>query len=89
MLLALLALGILGTALAYIIYYRLIQGSGATGASLVTYIVPVFGIFWGWAILDERLAWNAFAALAMILLGLLLVNNLFSPVFPQASKPRT
>ncbi len=73
--LALLILGILGTALAYIIYYRLIQGLGATGASLVSYIIPVFGIFWGWAVLGERLAWNAFAALLMILLGLLLVNS--------------
>lgn len=32
---------------------------------------------------------GVFNALAMILLGLLLVNNLFSPIFPQASKPRT
>lgn len=69
------ALGVFGTAIAYIIYYRLIQGIGATGASLVTYIVPVFGIFWGWSVLNERLAWNAFAALAMILVGLLFVNK--------------
>jgi len=72
---AVIALGILGTALAYIIYYKLIQGLGATGASLVTYIVPVFGIFWGWSVLGERLAWNAFVALAMILIGLLFVNK--------------
>ena len=74
--LALLALGILGTGFAYILYYRLIQGLGATGASLVTYIVPLFGIFWGWAVLGERLSWHAFVALLMILGGLLLVNNL-------------
>lgn len=73
--LALLALGVLGTGLAYVIYYRLIQGLGATGASLVTYIVPLFGVFWGWAILGERLSWHAFAALLMILAGLALVNN--------------
>ena len=38
--------GVLGTAIAYIIYYRLVQTVGATGTSLVTYIVPLFGVFW-------------------------------------------
>ncbi len=73
---ALLALGVMGTGVAYVIYHRLIQGVGATVTSLVTNITPVFGVFWGWAILGERLAWNAFVALLMILLGLALVNNL-------------
>jgi drug/metabolite transporter (DMT)-like permease len=73
---ALLTLGILGTALAYLIYYRLLQGVGATVTSLVTYIAPIFGIFWGWLILDERLSWHAFAALGLILVGMVLVNNL-------------
>lgn len=77
-LLALLALGIVGTGIAYIIYYRLIAGLGATGASLVTFVVPVFGVFWGWLLLRERLAWNAFVALAMVMVGMVLVNNLLS-----------
>jgi drug/metabolite transporter (DMT)-like permease len=73
---ALLALGIVGTGLAYIIYVRLIQGIGATGASLVTQIVPLFAVFWGWLVLAERPGWNALLALGMILVGLLLVNGL-------------
>ena len=73
---AVLALGILGTALAYILYYRLLQSVGATATSLVTYIVPVFGIFWGWAVLNEQLSWHAFVALLMILLGLIFINGL-------------
>lgn len=73
---AVLAVGILGTGIAYILYYRLLQGLGATGTSLVTNIVPVFGIFWGWLILGERLGWPAFVALATILGGLVLVNGL-------------
>jgi drug/metabolite transporter (DMT)-like permease len=73
---AVLATGVLGTAVAYIIYYRLVRTIGATGTSLVTYIVPVFGVFWGWLILYERLSWNAFAALGAIVLGLVLVNGL-------------
>ncbi|HHX65394.1 MAG TPA: EamA family transporter [Chloroflexi bacterium] len=73
---AVLATGVLGTAIAYIIYYRLVQTVGATGTSLVTYIVPLFGVFWGWLILHERLSWNAFAALGTIVAGLVLVNGL-------------
>ena len=41
----------------------------------MTYIVPLFGIFWGWAILGERLSWHAFAALLLIFVGLLLVSR--------------
>ncbi|MFH1086347.1 MAG: EamA family transporter, partial [Chloroflexota bacterium] len=73
---AVVALGVLGTALAYILYYRLLQQVGATGTSIVTYIVPVFGVFWGWVVLGERLSWHAFAALALILCGMLLINRL-------------
>jgi len=80
---ALLALSIVGTALAYLIYYRLIRELGATATALVTNIVPVFGIFWGWLILSERLSWHAFAALAMILAGVVLVNNLLARRRPR------
>ena len=72
---AILANGILGTGLAYILYYRLLKTIGATSTSVVAYLLPLFGVFWGWAILKERLSWNAFAALLLILCGMLLVNN--------------
>lgn len=73
---SLLVLGIVGTGFAYLIYFRLIRAVGATGTSLVTYISPVFSIFWGWVILQERLSWHAFVAFGLILLGLLLVNDM-------------
>ncbi len=69
-------LGAVGTAVAYLIYYRLVREVGATRTALTTYVVPLFGVFWGWAILGERLSWHAFAALGMILAGLLLVNGI-------------
>jgi len=83
--LALLALGALGTGVAYIIYHRLIQTAGATAASVVTYITPVFGVFWGRLVLGERLGWNAFAALLIIFVGLALINNLFGRKRPVRS----
>ena len=83
---AVLVLGILGSAVAYLLYYRLIGQAGATFTSLVTYIIPVFGVFWGRLILNERLAWNAFAALGLILGGLFLVRG--RPAPPLAARER-
>jgi drug/metabolite transporter (DMT)-like permease len=72
---AMIAIGALGTAVAYVIYYRLLQSVGATMTSIVTYIVPVFGVFWGRVILSEHLSWHAFAALGLIFAGLGLIRR--------------
>jgi drug/metabolite transporter (DMT)-like permease len=71
---SLLFLGTVSTALAYLIYYRLIREAGATFTSLVTYISPPFGVFWGRLILHEPITVNVVVALALILVGLLLVR---------------
>jgi len=73
---SLLAIGILGTGVAYLLYFGLLKREGAVFTSLVTYIVPVFGVFWGWLVLGERLPWRAFVALAIILCGVALVGQL-------------
>jgi protein-S-isoprenylcysteine O-methyltransferase Ste14 len=49
---------------------------GATRLSLVTYIIPVSGVFWGWLVLDERLGWSAFAALGLILASVATVSEM-------------
>jgi drug/metabolite transporter (DMT)-like permease len=72
---ALVCLSLLGTALAYILYYYLLGRIGATNVSLVTYLIPVTGVFWGAFLLGERLHWSAFLALALILAGIAGVNN--------------
>jgi len=78
-LLSVIALGLFGTAIAYVLYYRLLQSQGATVTSLVTYIVPVFGVFWGRVILAERLDRSAFIALGAILVGVLVVSGFRLP----------
>jgi len=52
---ALAALGLLCTAVAYILYFRLLADVGPLRALTVTFIVPVFGVLWGHALLDEPL----------------------------------
>ena len=48
-----LALGVLGTGIGYLLYYGLIAGAGASRAILVTYLVPPMALVYGALILDE------------------------------------
>lgn len=74
---SLLALGLLGTGLAFVVYYRLLETADPTYVSMVTYVIPVFGVILGVVILGERLTWYTLAGFALILLGVLTVNGLF------------
>jgi drug/metabolite transporter (DMT)-like permease len=67
---ALISLSLLGTAVAYLLYFYLLSHIGATNTSLVTYLVPLTGVFWGAVVLEEQLHWRAFAALGLILAGI-------------------
>jgi drug/metabolite transporter (DMT)-like permease len=72
---SLLALSIFGTALAFVVYYYLIERVSATYVSMVTYLVPIFGVILGVLVLNERLGWNAYLGCALILLGVMIVNG--------------
>jgi len=61
------ALGVVCTGLAFVMYYRLIARIGASRASTVTYLIPVFGVAWAWLLLDEPLTIKMGIAGAMIL----------------------
>jgi drug/metabolite transporter (DMT)-like permease len=69
---SMLALGIVGTAVAYVLYYGLIAGAGASKAILVTYLVPPIAVAYGALILDESVRPMAIAGLALILGGVAL-----------------
>jgi drug/metabolite transporter (DMT)-like permease len=85
---ALSCLSLLGTALAYLLYYYLLPQIGSTNLSLVTYLIPITGVFWGALLLGERLHWSAFLALGLILAGIAGVNNRL-PKFSLARKITT
>ena len=65
--LAMLALGVLGTGAAYILNYAVVRLAGATTASTVTYLVPIVSTALGIAVLSEHLAWNQPAGAAVVL----------------------
>ena len=72
---ALLGLAILGTGVAQILYFALVKQVGATRTSQVTYLLPVFAIFWGWLLLQEPLRADMLIGLGVILLGVVVVNG--------------
>lgn len=73
--LAVTALGAIGTGFAYILYYRLIEDVGATSASFVTYLIPVVGVVLGFIFRDERLGWNTLAGAVMVVGGIALAER--------------
>ena len=72
---ALLMLALLCTAIAYIIYYWILSNAGATNLSLVTFLIPASAIMLGAVFLNETLAFNHMAGLALIFCGLILVDG--------------
>jgi len=66
---SLLALGIGGTGLAFVLYYTLIAEVGPRRASMLGYIIPAFSVVYGVVLLGETLSAAALAGLALILLG--------------------
>lgn len=72
---SLLALALVCTAFAYVLYFQLIGSIGATRALTVTYLIPLFGILWGIVFLGESLPPGAVAGGALVLLGTLIVTR--------------
>ncbi len=72
---AMLGISLLSTALAYLIYFRLLAAAGAINLLLVTFLIPVSALFLGIAVLGERPDASAFAGLALIFAGLAAVDG--------------
>jgi drug/metabolite transporter (DMT)-like permease len=69
------ALAILSTAVAYVIFYALIRRAGATNTILVTLLIPVGGMFLGWALLGEPFTPAEAAGMVLIGLGLVVIDG--------------
>jgi drug/metabolite transporter (DMT)-like permease len=72
---SLVILALLGTAFAYVLYYWLVEHTGATRTALVTYLIPITGVLWGAVWLNEPLRGDALLGLALIIAGVGLVNR--------------
>jgi len=70
-----LGLSLLGSGVAFLLYFRLIADVGATRALTVTFLIPVFGILWGMLFLGESLPAGALAGAVLIVAGTVLVTR--------------
>lgn len=71
---ALVALGLLCTAVAYLLFFRILAGAGATNSALVTFLIPPSAILLGTLVLGERLGARDFAGMALVALGLAAID---------------
>lgn len=71
----LLGLALLASGVAFLLYFRLIADVGATRALTVTYLIPLFGVLWGWLFLGEALPVSALGGGVLILTGTVLVTR--------------
>ena len=74
---AILVLGIVGTAIAYLLFFEIIRTAGPAYATLVTYLVPPIALAYGAIFLGERFGIYAFVGLALILGGVALATGSF------------
>lgn len=72
---ALLGIGVISTAFAYILYFRILATAGATNLLLVTLLIPVSAIFLGTLLLDETLETKHFVGVLIIGVGLLFLDG--------------
>ncbi len=84
--LAVVALGVLCTAVAYVLYFRLIANVGPARAIAVTFLIPPFAVAWGALFLREPVTVRALAGSAIVLAGTALATGLVR--LPGIAAPR-
>lgn len=83
-----LALGVVCTGLAYVLFFKLIANLGPTNAVSVTYLIPVFGVFWGALFLGEEITPTILIGGGVILLGVALATDVFSAIAKKAKNKK-
>ena len=81
------ALGVFGTGVAYLLFYYVMNTLGAVRATAVTLVVPVTAVFWGIVLLHETLTTPTIVGMLVILAGIVLTNLRRAPR-PQAAVER-
>jgi len=86
---AVLALGIGGSGIAYLLYYYTMNTLGPVRATGVTFIIPITAVFWGVVLLQESLSLPTVAGMVVILFGIVLTNMRRRPApLPQAAREK-
>ena len=73
--LALLYLGIVATGLAWLIRFRILTVNGLVFQTQVAYLIPIFGVIFGYFLMDEIITWRVLISLIIIMLGIYIVKR--------------
>ena len=73
---AALALGVVCSGIAYLLYYHLVSVVGAASALTVGYLIPLFGVTWGWLFLGEEVGLHTVIGAVLVLAGTALVTGM-------------
>ena len=73
-------LGVAGSGVAYLLYYDLLSRISSTHVVAVTYLLPIWGLFWGY-VAHEPILWTAYIGVLIVIAGLALMNR------PAAASP--
>ena len=84
---SILGLAILSTAFAYLLYFRLLNNIGPVKTLSVTFLVPIFGILWGYLFLQESVYVTTYVGMGIIFVGIMFVTNSW-PSFSRKQKIR-
>jgi drug/metabolite transporter (DMT)-like permease len=82
-----LALAVGGTAFGYVLYFRLLEGAGPTSAMAVTYLIPLFGMVWGWLFLGEEATVTMLIGCGFILAGVAVATGIVRSWVPSRRLP--
>ena len=73
--LSLFYLGVVATGLAWLIRFRILSVNGLVFQTQVAYLIPIFGVFFGYFIMDEVITWRVLISLSIIILGIYIVKK--------------
>ena len=73
--LALLYLGVVATGLAWLIRFRILTVNGLVFQTQVAYLIPIFGVLFGYFLMDEIITWRVLISLFIIILGIYIVKK--------------
>ena len=72
---SLLYLGIVATGLAWLIRFRILTVNGLVFQTQVAYLIPIFGVFFGYFLMDEIITWRVLISLVIIIFGIFIVKK--------------
>lgn len=75
---ALLVLGFMGTGLCVLVFYTLLSRLKPSSVFSASFLIPIFGVFFGWLFLDEQVGWHTVVGVMITLLGTSMVMGVLS-----------